>query len=104
MKLIIYEGAVHPPFQFDSEIFMSNIFSLYINNLPEPVHENIYKYNSFEEWIIYVGVVTILIALALCKHESISTILRSQIPWLIRWGRAFLSRGQEEIPSNEETN
>ena len=104
MKLILYEGDVHPPFQFDSEIFMSKILSLYVNNLTEPMLEKLYKRNSFEEWVIYVGVIVILIISALFKHESISAILRSQIPWFIRWGRAFLSRSQEEIPSIEETN
>ena len=104
MSLVEYEGAVHPPLQFESEIFMTAIFSLCVNNISETMVDTVYKYNSFEEWLIYVAVLIVLVALGLCNHESIAAILRAQIPWLVRWGGAFLSRGQEEISSNEEGN
>ena len=63
-----------------------------------------YKYNVIEEWLLYAAILIVLVALGLCNHESIATILRPQIPWLIRWSRAFLSRGQEEVSGNEERN
>ena len=68
----------------------------------EPMVEDVYKCKSYTEWIIYAGILVVLSVLILIKHESIATILRPIIPWVVRWSRKILSRSQEEISSNEE--
>lgn len=84
MKLILYEGDVHPPFQFDSEIFMSKIFSLYVNNLTEPMLEKLYKRNSFEEWIIYAGVFMVILFIVLLKYKSLLPLIDPLIKYIMQ--------------------
>ena len=103
MSRVLYNGTENKTFDFYSEAFLTKIYSICTIEL-EPVIEDVYKCRSYEEWIICVGVVIIVSVLILITHESLATIFRPILSWLIWRGRKILSRSQEETPSNEETN
>ena len=98
MKLILYEGDVHPPFQFDSEIFMSKIFSLYVNNLTEPMLEKLYKRNSFEQWIIYAGVFMMILFIALFKYKSLLPLIDPLIKYIMQ---RFLTNQELDVDGRD---
>ena len=100
MKLVLYEGNLDEPYDFDYEVYLTSIHSIYASNLTQTTIERLYKCRDYTEWIIYGGIFIVFTVFILLKHESIPTVLRPLIPWFIRWSRTLLSRGQEEIPRN----
>ena len=103
MSRVLYNGTENKTFDFSHEVFLTTIYSVCTADL-EPVFEDLYKCKNYTEWIIYAVITTTVLVLLLTKHESITTILRPLVPWFIWWSRTFLSRSQEEIPSDEESN
>lgn len=103
MDLILSEGELREPYNFNHEVFLTTVYSIHANNF-EYVIAPVYKCIDYTNWFIFSGIVLILAVLIIFNHESITTILRPLIPWIIWWTRTVLSSSEEEISSNEEGN
>lgn len=101
MELVLSEGELQEPYNFDHEVFLTTVYSIYASNF-EYIVEPVYKCMDYTNWFIYSGFIIILTVLIIFKHESITTILGPLIPWFIRWSREILPSGQEEVSSDEE--
>jgi len=103
MKLVLQDGWIKYPMDFDSENIMCPIKG--INTIAKKELEKVFKCLPSNDWIInmlIVGIVILLVILFGVQHESIKTILGPKISWLIWRVGKVLSRGEEEVSSSDQ--
>lgn len=106
MNLVLNQGSINYPMDFDSENIACSIKG--INTIRQGKIEEVFKCLPSKDWIInmlIVGIAVLLVILFGVQHESIKVILGPKISWIIWWVRKVLSRSEEEAPSsNQDSN
>jgi len=106
MGLVLRDGSIKYPLDFDNENVMCSVKG--VNAINEENPKEVFKCLPSKEWIIKVLSVVIVALLGMLlgvQHESIKIILGPKISRIVWRVRKILSRSEEEISScNSNTN
>lgn len=111
MELVLFEGKISQPYQFDTTQILCKTFG-YAEGTLVPIitkSEPIYKCNDPPAQNLKYAVVILSIVLVgsmlINADESVRTLLRSEVPRIIQWGATILS-GREDRQSerHQETS
>lgn len=104
MTMILHEGKVVYPLEFESETFMCNVYGLTTGSLnyEEPVLE-LFKCSPSKSWVInvIVGLVALILIVLGVKHESVKALLGPKVSRIIQRGRTLLSRSSKTASSDD---
>ena len=106
MQLVLNEGSINYPMNFDNENIACPING--ISTYPRADLENVFKCPPSKDWIINILIVVLVVLLVTLfgvQHESIKVILGPKISGIVWRVRNFLSRSEEDIsPCNSNSN
>ena len=103
MNLILHEGLIEHPLQFDSEIILCNVNGMSTGSLffLESTESEVYKCPPSEKWTEIIpisGIILLLLLLIGVKYEFIRAIFGPKVSRLVWWCQQVLSRSQETTP------
>jgi hypothetical protein len=103
MNLVLQDGSIDYPMDFDSEDIMCTIKGITTNRPEEVKLEKLFKCLPSKDWIINmlaVGIIVLLAILFGVHHESIKIIFGPKISGIVWRIRKILSRGEKETSSS----
>ena len=104
MELVLYEGAIEYPQQFQSEALLCVVYGVSAGSqYHNESFEEVYKYTNSGNWLLdLLSVVIVMLLLVLVgKHGPVQAILGPKISRFVWWSRQILPRSEENTSSSE---
>ena len=108
MNLVLSEGEVTAPFDFQSKVILCDVYGVSTGTfITEESPSAVYKC-AVEQWTdakptYLLALMSVLLVGSLFSNEPVRTLFRSQVSGIVQRSRTFLQRGESSPPRGYQT-